>query len=430
MWLERAVLHLLHPSQKTAFSETPLHAEFCDYFDAAVGVARTDPLKYFERDIAEAKNRYLAQCARLIGTPKRGRKAVRASSNDSPRQSLFFEENEDSDIADTRSVQTGSQKKRKQAQPSQTSAGNHMQRPVLANSLLNPTPRSPTSVTSQSTPQPPQQPIVSVALPLPYRPFPGADQDKHLPMIMLPDGTQAQVQVKTEAEEHQFNFGKTVGSNDRVSMFVGRDSRPFLTDRRAIEKSGVLAAQIQQDPKHGKFVMHPDLTNADRQDALAMLQFMQDGEYVPRCIPRQDGRAGPYQLKQKFHPYEYSDEVVRAAKLWILSQNLNVQGFADHILHKLKNSQYFKYTNLSLMQCAAIIFGEQGSTARDSRQPMELWLINMIAENFKEIMNTTEQREFFWRMEERTARRKMVRDIYARAAEKYHVLGGMPIVID
>lgn len=438
MWIEREHLYLLHASQKSAFAQTVLHSEFSDFYDLAVGVAKPDPLNYFQREIQEASDRYLAartpfRDGSIRDSGNIGRGGRRTILPSRPRRmsdhNPFFPENDDSDNPEIEAAQQTGQRKRKRTLPNSATADNTSCQLMLGNSMLQPVSKdninSSPQVRKSLIPPGTPRPVHLLRHHPPNQSSSARAQSFVTPVIDL----EPAVYIKTEEEQYQSNYAKLANPDEIVNVFIGNATKPFCTTRTAISKSPILSAQIQEDPKHGRFIMHPSLAGADKFDTLAMLQFMQEGEYSPKSVRRSNSNAPPYMLSGKSFGYQYNDEVIRAGRLYNLAKVFQVQGFIQHILEKIKSTEYVSYSNVAIMQCTILVYQDAGGNGRMSRDGMETWLIKVLADRFKDIMKSEMEQNLFWDMEQRTARRKVIRDVFALCAENYHNIGGIPIVI-
>ena len=199
--------------------------------------------------------------------------------------------------------------------------------------------------------------------------------------------------IKTEEEQERLKPLTCLQPEEQVLVYFGRKTEERLMARSDPNKSSVLKSWVNEDDG-SLHIMNPKLVSVDPELFKMVLEFIQTGEYVPCIVERtqatQEEPSATRRALDGLHTVEeYSDELLRAGRLYLLAEKFKVDGLPDLIYTKITEAHLQKYTHKSLLNFAQILFATPktvSSPGNDGASLLEAWTIKTLAEDFWTIM--------------------------------------------
>lgn len=186
--------------------------------------------------------------------------------------------------------------------------------------------------------------------------------------------------------------------------------------------------------------MHPRLRTIVTDDFLAVLEFMQTGEYSPALVSDTDANdSRPMRLDGLTTTDDYSDFLVQAGRLYLLAKMFQVRGMVELIIRKVTRGQFQRYSNIALIELARIVLSRpvvekkrlfNNLTNAVAFDPFDQWIVGRLAGNLMEIMRSEIEHSRYLVMVHATSKRQVHAEVLERAAALYRQIGGLPEVID
>jgi hypothetical protein len=202
------------------------------------------------------------------------------------------------------------------------------------------------------------------------------------------------VEIKSESERAQHSAVEGLRSDEIVTIHTSRSYRQHVLPLTKLNASRVLQKWLVAG-ESGSFIFHPALLDVDAEIFARMVQFLIEGEYAPKVVET-PGPSSTYRLLGVVKSSgAYSQELEKAASLYVLGQQFEIPALCDHIFTKVISTQYGECDRLSLLRSCEIIFRRheyKDGVVDKSAKPdltkdnaMEDWLITMVAERFQEL---------------------------------------------
>ncbi|KAI9724355.1 MAG: hypothetical protein M1812_000423 [Candelaria pacifica] len=188
----------------------------------------------------------------------------------------------------------------------------------------------------------------------------------------LRQGDRADISILIKEEEPQ--------DDHTISVHIGRTNRKFDIRRSELSKSPVLLQGVVYGIGRKPYVMNPDLMVLEVRDFETIEQYLKTSEYHPHLIDEGTGLvhlAGleTVQERQK----GCAPEVIRCGRVYCMAGFFQLPSLQDLVLRKLKAIE--AYAAGPILATTKFVF--QNMTYHDD--PLRLYLINFIAENFREL---------------------------------------------
>ena len=228
--------------------------------------------------------------------------------------------------------------------------------------------------------------------------------------------------VKTEPERQAL-----ATEDNKVLIMVGAKNSEHYIRSGDLNKSNVLSNMARRNGRH-TYVMHPELRQIDSELFTSAAQFMRLGSYVPNIVNMaRTERIGLEGLRTSL---DYSRELVRAGKLYVLAEALQIKGLQNHVYTKISQTQFQTYTIKSMLELALTIFGRRvrGDQTQTEQDDLEKWIIETLVERFQPML--MEQSAFYVYVTSATNQRRFAIRLLRAKADQIEKAGAEPQILD
>lgn len=284
-----------------------------------------------------------------------------------------------------------------------------------------------TNTASQATP-----PAYKPAIPRPSttrRPLPARSMS-HSPPTTIPAEP---IEIKDESDDPKIpDYIANLPATHQVKIYIGKRNKLCFVSRTNLEKSPVLTSWILEDPNEGPFVMRPQLQKTEVLDFDAICQYLHSGEYAPLLVAK-DGGEMVLDGIANGDEAEYSKQLVRAGRIYVLAQMYQVQGLDELVYKKVTGVDVKRYSLKSFVELAGLVFsdkrpvgfqvGQEVEGEGEKKDMLEEWIVGQMAHNFQEV--TKSRHDQFWGVVEKTRKKMFFAKVLEEAAERYRTTGGI-----
>lgn len=215
--------------------------------------------------------------------------------------------------------------------------------------------------------------------------------------------------------------------DNKVLIMVGTQNSEHYVRLEDLNKSSILSKMARHNGRH-KYVMHPELRQINSDLFSSAAQFMRLGSYVPNIV----GMAGTERigLEGLRTSSDYSRELVRAGKLYVLAEALQIQGLQNHIYTKISQTQFQTYTIRSVLELALTIFGRRVRVPQNENEQddVEKWILGTLVERFQAML--MEQSAFYIHIASATNQRRFSIRLLRAKADQIERDGGETQILD
>ena len=247
--------------------------------------------------------------------------------------------------------------------------------------------------------------------------------------------TEQDVYIKTEDEAQTFQDLNVLPRTDLVTIYVGAASHEHRIPQADLAKSRVLKEWLKTDSDE-PYVMHPALKAVDNRHFASLIRFMHKGEYLPKVIDIAIGSMSSHGtaltrkgLNTLMTAEQYSNQLVRAGHLYKLAEKFEVKPFEQYIYSRITETEFYPYSNNSVLDLAGIIFSRPNALRPDflvDTNDLELWILTKIAWQFQPIMNLDADRVKFFKTVAKTNKSQFCQRLFRRKADLVDEAGGEP----
>ena len=151
--------------------------------------------------------------------------------------------------------------------------------------------------------------------------------------------------MKVKPEPGTNNDFQVVPREELIDIYVGAQNQKFICPRVDVLKSAALTSYIKEDPPH---IMHPSLTDVDPDDFGVLVEYLKLQEYRPLLI---NGR-----LEGIRSEVEHAIELRRCGRLYLLAERFQIKDMMALVVKKVQQGMPKKKDPTAVMDLAEMVF--------------------------------------------------------------------------
>lgn len=252
------------------------------------------------------------------------------------------------------------------------------------------------------------------------------------------------VKVKSEEQIQAFATLQLQPTEERVQVFVGKESEIFEVGVQNLGKSPVLQSLVNKVSAEQPYIMHPELTKIDPDHFQSVCQFLLADEYVPAII---DNRNGPDVLPKRLDgcvtAEDYRNEALRAGHLYVIAKRLGMERLEELIRRKITQAQFQPYGVKCLLELAKIVFSRPEESELAARKgkfiraatmgqedALENWLVTHLKEKLQKVLINHARLFFEIAQHGACEKRGFATRIFRSKVEEWEALGTQTVAIE